>query len=230
MEKKSKNRLKIAIIIILSFLLGGIVGFSFMPAMRAMVGRNHDKAIAYCQENSKRGATEFELIGGGSGHDGYFHFIALDGDDEKGQEMFIFKMKRSPFGDNKLTFFAHAFDEGKPVGTLQATLRDDNGKKDAGDTLYFFGANKENEPAIDLMIYKYVGVDEDGETVMEYEEDRPWPERHFIYWSNYNDLSSRKELQDRGFFLIGTDESGVKWSVKDVKFMDKDGNVVFEYN
>ena len=77
---------------------------------------------------------------------------------------------------------------------------------------------------IDIMTCKYVDVDENGKTVKEYELDRPWYEEDDrLYWSSYNNIRGLE------YFLVGTDENGVKWSVKDVKFMDKDGNVVFEY-
>jgi len=189
---------------------------------------NYDDAYAYCQANSKRNANEFDLMGGGSGIDGYYHFIAMDGDEEKGQELFIFKRNRRFINlaegrVGRYTLYVHAFDENTPVGSLRLTLRDDWGKKDSGDTIYFFGSNK-GEKAIENMTYTYFGVDENGETAYEYKRERPWPQRKRIYWNNYNDLGSA----DR-FFLIGMDENGIKWDIKDVKFYDDNGKVVYEY-
>ena len=93
------SKSKKSVILIISAICAALI-----IALGICVGQFYSSTTAsvekYCKENSFKGATSFD-IEQSSELDGYLFCVSKDGDDSKGQELFIFYEK--PFGTIKNT-------------------------------------------------------------------------------------------------------------------------------
>lgn len=167
--------------------------------------------IDYCIENTSRGATEFSCFGDGRYAADYKYFVAVDGDTSKPQEIFVFKRKFfGPIAFNRYSNVImhssqnYSTNDTNKFGALEFVAENDEGEKENGSTLIFFGANKDSH----ITEYEYTLTVREGSNVYKgrvVNGDRIW----FVK-----------------FFDLGDFDENTKKIVSDVKFYDEDGNFV----
>ncbi len=203
-----KNKiLKYSVIAILFI----VVVFSVIFIHHLLTTMSVGKCIDYCLENTNRNATHFSRIGDGRYIDDYAYFIAADGDSSKPQEIFVFKQKSLGFIDFDRYEFIMSSNYGSEsnngFGSIEFFTKKDNGEKEEGSTLFFFGANKDS----DITEYEYTLTVREGSNVYRGRVVRT-PNVWFVK-----------------FFDISSLDENTKKLVSNVKFYDSKGNLVNEY-
>ena len=170
--------------------------------------------MAYCVQNSDRGATVFSRIGDGRYVEDYAYFIAANGDSSKAQEVFVFKRKHfGPFAIDRYEFVMSSTqavtsdNSENSFGSIQFFTRNDNGEKDTGTTLLFFGANQDS----DIAKYEYTLTVKEGA-------------------NTYTGNVVRNELVwFVKFFDLGNVDENTKKVITEVKFYTESGRLVSTY-
>lgn len=168
----------------------------------------------YCSENTQRDATLFSRVGDGRYVEDYAYYIAANGNSSKAQELFIFKKKHfGPFPIDRYEYVmsttqtTSSDSETNNFGAIQFFTRDDNGDKETGATLLFYGANQDS----DIVNYEYTLTVKEGS-------------------NTYTGTVVRDEhVWFVKFFDLGNIDENSKRIVSDVKFYDSEGNLVGTY-
>ena len=105
-----------------------------------------DELKSYCVENSYRSATEFKRMGNYDNPVTYSFWVAGDGDNSKGQELYVFYPKTLLNIDlTRFVDFKHSSEllngTQKNVGMLYFTPRDQEGRKSPVNSIVFFSSN-----------------------------------------------------------------------------------------
>ena len=205
--KKSKK----IIIIIPIMIVAGLVVTSliyFWSTMSALDCKN------YCIEHTARNATKFTRIGDGRYVDDYAYWIAANGDSKRAQEIFIFTRKSlGMFHFDRYEFVADSArntqtEGAEKAGSIQFFTRKDNGEKETGSTLLFFGARADS----DIVRYEYTLTVAEGSNV-------------------YNgNVVFGDGVWFVKFFDIGNADEHRKKLVSNVKFFDSDNKLIYTYN
>lgn len=206
--KKSKIVKRCILITVLS----AVLVFGAMFAHYFFTTMSIDKCIAYCREHTERNATNFVRIGDGRYIEDYAYFIAADGDSSKPQEIFVFKRKFLGFITlDRYKFVMSSTQSGREgedkFGAIQFFTRNDEGEKETGATLLFFGANKDS----DITTYEYTLTVKEGSNV---------------YSGNVEKTNSVWFVR---FYGLGNVDENTKKMISDVKFYDSEGNLVGVY-
>lgn len=167
----------------------------------------------YCIENSIRESNDFMRIDTDDYTQNYSFYIAKNQNLSKSQEMFIFKkFYWGPFHFDRYRLILQTTSNDnnsfQPIGSVQFFPRKDNGEKESGSTIIFFGSSSDS----DIRSYEYTLKTNNEEKL--FEENMTsicgvW----FIRFSNLNndvDEKSKKELMK-------------------VDFLDETGNIIYTY-
>lgn len=168
----------------------------------------------YCLKNTERNATYFSRFGDGRYAEDYAYFVAADGDSSQPQEIFIFKKSFFGFIDlDRYTFVMsniqnnNSADEENKFGSVQFFTRDDNGEKETGATLIFFGSKKDS----DITEYEYTLTVKEGSNVY----------RGTVLKNEY--------IWFVKFYDLGNIDENHKKEISQVKFYDSKDNLVDVY-
>lgn len=141
MVKKWITKGIIILITLAIVVIGGITIYYFATTMSAQA------CINYCIENSTKHATKFEPLGDGRYAYDYVYWVAVDGDPDSHQEIFIFKdadfgffyFKRYRFVDSKN--YSDGLND--KVGCIEYYTQNDEGEKEKTSTLIYYGSSRE---------------------------------------------------------------------------------------
>ncbi len=135
----------------------GVYMFSTMSAQNC---------VEYCVENFKRGATQFSCLGDGRYTYDYNYWIAVDGNEDEGQEAFVFKKVRSGIFDLNRYKFVVGSNQGSTTdsryGSLEFFTRNDKGEKETKPSLIYFGSLSD----ADVFYCEYKLTVSDGNSVL----------------------------------------------------------------
>lgn len=171
------------------------------------------ECIEYCQENTKRNATSFVRFGDGRYTQDYAYWIATNGDSSKTQEIFIFRRKfLGPFHFDRYQFVVSSTQsandsEETNVGSIQFFTRKDNGDKETGSTLLFYGALEDTDA------YRY---------------------QYTLTQSGISETHQGKVLKTESAWILkifdlgNIDENSAR-EITEVNFYDSNGNLIFKY-
>lgn len=168
-----------------------------------------EDCIEYCREHSGRSANEFMVVGDGRYTYDYLYYVAINGDESKSQEVFVFKNKPLGKSDafNRRVFVADNAGVGNSkVGVLQFHTREDDGKKDTAATLLLFASNASGVTYYETTFVKY-GVEQTSKKEVVYTADGGW-------------LSV---ITDLGY------KEGVTTTIKKVDFYNAKGELVYTF-
>lgn len=205
-----KNKLiksSLVFVILLCIIFISTISWYFLSTM------SPNQCFNYCTENSIRHSNDFMRIDTDDYAQNYSYYIAKDKNPSKPQEMFIFKkFYWGPFHFDRYRLILRTTSDNNtslsPVGSVQFFPIKDNGEKESGSTIIFFGSSADSN----IRSYKYILKIGNEEKV--FEENMTsicgvW----FIRFSDLNndvDEKSKKELMK-------------------VDFLDETENIIYTY-
>lgn len=199
---------------ILGTSLSFLIVFSIIFAYYFYTTMSLQECIEYCEENTERFSTNFSRIGDGRYKEDYAYFIAADGDSSKPQEIFVFKRKFLGFITLDRYEFVMSSTQSNyntggenEFGSIQFFTRNDDGEKETGATLIFFGANKDS----DITEYEYTLTVREGSNVYRGNVVK----NEFVWFVK--------------FYGLGNVDENNKKIISEVKFYDSNDNLVGVY-
>ena len=221
---KNKKNCKIWV----SVLLVAII--AVYPLYFVLTTKSDEAIERYMINNSQRSATEFvweDMLGTRPEYnDSYWFAVAANGDDTKGQEAYIIKVKPFPILKflkwDRCQIYAASTNatvqsnDNVDMGVIQFTLRDNLGKKEPGKHLLFF-SNK-GSAYFDKMTYTVTDEDNTSKNIERYLATGLGTLAVSLDWQGIADFHGYEGEID-----------GKMRTLSDIKFYDKDGKVVYEY-
>lgn len=176
--------------------IGGITIYYFASTMSASA------CIDYCIKNSTRHATKFEPFSDDRYAHDYVYWVAIDGDQDDHQEIFIFKDSDFGFFYFKRYRFvtSNNYCDGihDKVGCIEYFARNDEGYKENKSTLVFYGSFAD----ADIARYEYTLTVREGSNTysgdIRYKPGGAWVVKFFDI-CNYDD-KQKKVISEIKFF------------------------------
>lgn len=202
MKKKIIWTVVVAIVVILA----GVVIYYFAST------KSVNQCLAFCKEESSRGATEFSGMTDEEYAHKYMYLISIDGNKDAPQEIFVFRLTTlGPFSFDRYRLVTGIIGDSENVsdsriGSLLYYRKDDSGEQESTETLVFFGSDESSKP----VKFTYTLTTTDGTSELEHRvlrTDGVWFARIYDITNAY----AHKKL------------------ISNVKFYDEDGNLVGTY-
>lgn len=206
MTKKKKIFLPILILLLcVALFFGSWYVYYLSTTMSA------DDVLDYCKSHTETNATEFDCVQDGRYVQFYLYWIAADGDDDIGQEIFVFrKTHAGPFKNYRYKYVCknslkNEGEDVSKVGSLEFYTKNDSNEKESKATQLFFGNLQDTYPT-------YVTYDVTTEKGVQTIEDAEVP-----IWS------------DCWLFTNVSWEDNEEYSISNVKFYDSAKNLIGSY-
>ena len=208
--KKKLLKSSLFFVILLCIIFISTISWYFLSTM------SPNQCYNYCTKNSIRDSNDFMRIDTDDYTQNYSYYIAKNQNSSKPQEMFIFKkFYWGPFHFDRYRLILRTTSDNNnynnslsSVGSVQFSPRKDNGEKESGSTIIFFGSSADSN----MRSYEY--------TLKTNNEEKLFKENMTsicgVWFIRFSDLNN------------DVDEKSKKELMK-VDFLDETGNIIYTY-